>query len=59
MIHVDAVRDVFEQRRLSRFRRSDDQAALTFSERSEEIEDARGEAHRLGLEFETLVGASK
>ena len=33
VISIHAVRDVFQQRRLSRFGRSDDEAALTFSKR--------------------------
>jgi hypothetical protein len=49
------VRDVFQERRLARFRRRDDETALAFADRREQIEHARGETLRLGLELEHLV----
>ena len=55
MIEVQAVRDVFQQRRLACFRRRDDEAALPFAERGEEVDDARGQSVRLRLELEHFV----
>ena len=46
MIDRDRVGDVLEQRRLTGFRRRDDQRALTFADRAEEIDDARRELRR-------------
>ena len=49
------MRDVLEQRRLSRLRRRDDQTALPLAERHEQIEHARGQALRLRLQLEHVI----
>jgi hypothetical protein len=55
MIDGDRVRDIFEQRRLTGFRRRDDQRALAFADRAEQVDDARGELRGADLELVALV----
>ena len=55
MIDRDRVRDVLEQRRLSGFRRRDDERALALADRAEQIDDARRELRGAHLELEALL----
>ena len=55
MIDRDRVRDVLEQRRLTGFRRRDDQRALALADRAEEIDDARRELRRANFELKALL----
>ena len=56
MIRGDRVSDVLHQHRLARFRRRDDQPALPFSDRRDDVDDAPGEVlFRLDVPLEPHV----
>ncbi|OQA09054.1 MAG: hypothetical protein BWY66_00738 [bacterium ADurb.Bin374] len=54
MVRDDRVGELLEQDRLARFRRSDDQAALTFSDGADEIEDSHRRVEVTALEREPV-----
>ena len=55
MIDRNRVGDVFQQRRLAGFRRRDDQRALAFADRREQVDDARRQLRRTNFEFKPLL----
>ena len=56
MICADAVGDFLQQNGFAAFRRRNDEPAIAFADRCEQIHDAHGEFVRQYLEFEALVG---
>ena len=58
MIEI-ALRDILEQRRLAGLRRRNDQRALAFADRREEIDNSRGELRRTVFELEALFGKDR
>ena len=55
----DPVRDVLEHRRLARLGGRQDQAALAFADRRNEVDEALGEVLLVGLDVEHLVGEDR
>src|SRR4051794_19173254 len=55
----DAVRDVLQDRGFARLGRRDDQRTLAFTDRHDQVDDARGQAVRSGLQTQPLVGIQR